>query len=301
MSQSQWRGKGRAGRYLLYVREITTTAGDFLFKSCFLALFVALALSQTARAQTTDTLYTPRPLIKGADALLILGFVAATAAAAPVDKYFTQKLQDPARQSNKYLHNGAIFFRLIGDPGSLAVGGLTYGIGRLSGSRRAEDIGLHSVEAVLLSGAITGATKMIAGRARPYKDTANSLNFGLLRGLHGGSDYQSFPSGHTTAAFAFATIVSAETAHWWPGSKWPIGTIMYGGAALTGVSRIYNEFHWASDVVAGAAIGTLTGIKVYRYTHSHPNNRVDKYFLRAGVSISPQSGWMPLLSVGPRL
>ena len=112
-------------------------------------------------------------------------------------------------------------------------------------------------------------------------------------------DSQSFPSGHTTAAFAFATIVSAETAHWWPNSKWPIGTIMYGGAALTGVSRIYNEFHWASDVVAGAAIGTLTGIKVYRYTHSHPNNKVDKFFLRAGVSISPQSGWMPLVSVGP--
>ncbi|MGH9423903.1 MAG: phosphatase PAP2 family protein, partial [Thermoanaerobaculia bacterium] len=219
-------------------------------------------MSVSAHAQTTDTLYSPRPLIKGADALLILGFVAAAAAASPADKYFTQRLQDPARQSNKYLHNGAIFFRLIGDPGSLAVGGLSYAYGRVAGNRRAEDIGLHSVEAVLLSGAITGVTKMVAGRARPYKDTANSLNFGLFRGLTGGSDYQSFPSGHTTAAFAFASIVSAETSHWWRGSKWPIGTIMYGGAALTGVSRIYNQFHWTSDVVAGAAIGTITGIKV---------------------------------------
>jgi len=268
-------------------------------KTFFRGLLVVLALCQTAEAQTTDTLYTPRPLIRGADALLIVGFVAAAAAAEPADKYFTQKLQDPARQSNRYLHTGATFFRLIGDPGSLAVGGLTYAIGRARGSRRAEDLGLHSVESVLLAGAITGVTKMIAGRARPYKDTANSLNFGFLRGFKG-SEYQSFPSGHTTAAFAFASIVSAETAHWWPNSKWPIGAVMYGGAALTGVSRIYNEFHWASDVVAGAAIGTLTGIKVYRYTHSHPNNRVDKYFLRAGVSISPQSGLMPLLSFGPR-
>ena len=267
-------------------------------KSCIGALLLILAVGQAAGAQTTDTLYTQRPLIRGADAFLILGFVAATAAAAPVDKYFTQKLQDPARQSNRFLHGGATFFRLIGDPGSLVVGGLTYGVGRLSGSRRAEDIGLHSVEAVVISGLITGATKMVAGRARPYKDTANSLNFGLMRGLHGGSEYQSFPSGHTTAAFAFASIVSAETAHWWPGSKWPIGTIMYGGAALTGVSRVYNQFHWASDVVAGAAIGTLTGIKVYRYSHSHPNNRADKLLLRAGVSISPQTGLMPLLSVG---
>lgn len=269
-----------------------------MLKNGFRGVLLLLAFTGTIGAQTTDTLYTPRPLLKGADALLIVGFVAAAAAVSPVDKYFTQKLQDPARQSNKILHNGAVVFRLLGDPGSLVVGGLTYAAGRVAGNRRAEDIGLHSVEAVLLSGAITGATKMIAGRARPYKDTANSLNFGLLRGLQG-TDYQSFPSGHTTAAFAFASIISAETSHWWPGSKWIIGPVFYGGAALTGMSRIYNQFHWASDVVTGAAIGTLTGIKVYRYTHSHPNNRVDKYFLRAGVSISPESGWMPLLSVGP--
>jgi membrane-associated phospholipid phosphatase len=262
-------------------------------------LILTMALARTSGAQTTDTLYAPRPLLKGADALLIVGFAAAAVAISPADKYLTQKLQDPARQSNRYLHTGATFFRLIGDPGSLIVGGLTYAGGRISGSRRAEDIGLHSVESVLLGGAITGVTKMVAGRARPYKDTANSRNFGLLRGFQG-TDYQSFPSGHTTAAFAFASIVSAETSHWWPHSRWVIGPIFYGGAALTGVSRVYNQFHWASDVVSGAAIGTLTGIKVYRYTHSHPNNRVDKYFLRAGVQITPQTGWIPLLSVAPR-
>ncbi len=269
-----------------------------LNKVC-LALLLSLTVGISVQAQTTDTLYTPKPLLKGADALLVVGFLAAAAAVSPADKYFTQRLQDPARQSNRIFHNGATFFRLIGDPGSVVVGGLTYVAGRARGSRRAEDIGLHTVEAVLLSGAITGATKMIAGRARPYKDTANSRNFGLLRGVQG-TEYQSFPSGHTTAAFAFASIVTAETSHWWPQSRWVIGPILYGGATLTGVSRIYNQFHWASDVVAGAAIGTLTGIKVYRYSHSHPNNRVDKYFLRAGVQMSQGAGWMPLLSVGPR-
>src|SRR4051812_19305797 len=103
MSQSQLRGKGIAGRYLLYVSETTTTAGDLFLKSCFRAVLMVLAISQVVGAQTTDTLYTPRPLIRGADAFLILGFVAATAAAEPLDKYFTQKLQDPARQSNIYL------------------------------------------------------------------------------------------------------------------------------------------------------------------------------------------------------
>jgi membrane-associated phospholipid phosphatase len=272
---------------------------SYVFKKIFLTLVLSLTVGVEAHAQTTDTLYTPRPLLKGADALLIVGFVAAAAAVSPADKYLTQRLQDPARQSNRILHTGATFFRLIGDPGSLVVGGLTYGVGRVKGSRRAEDIGLHSVEAILLSGAITGVTKVVAGRARPYKDTANSRNFGLFRGFRNG-DYESFPSGHTTSAFAFATIISAETSHWWPASRWVIGPVFYGGAALTGVSRVYNQFHWASDVVAGAAIGTITGIKVYRYTHSHPNNRIDKYFLRAGVQMSPGSGWVPLLSVAPR-
>lgn len=267
-------------------------------KNGYIAL-LSLMLSVTAQAQTTDTLYSPRPLLKGADALLVLGFAAAAIAVSPADKYLTQKLQDPARQSNRILHTGATFFRLLGDPGSLVVGGATYAFGRVGGSRRAEDIGLHSVESVLLGSAITVVTKTIAGRARPYKDTTNSTNFGLLRGLRN-TDYQSFPSGHATAAFAFASIVSSETSHWWPNSRWLIGPIFYGGAALTGVSRIYNDAHWASDVVTGAAIGTLTGIKVYRYTHSHPNNRVDKYFLRAGVQMTPGTGWLPLLSVGPR-
>ncbi|HZK79197.1 MAG TPA: phosphatase PAP2 family protein [Gemmatimonadaceae bacterium] len=270
-----------------------------MLKNGLIALLFSLTLGATVQAQTTDTLYSPKPLLKGADALLVLGFAAAAFASSPTDKYVTQKLQDPARQSNRYMHKGATFFRLIGDPGSLAVGGLTYVVGRVRGSRRAEDIGLHSVESVLLGGAITGVTKMVAGRARPYKDTANSRNFSLLRGFQG-TDYQSFPSGHTTAAFAFASIISAETSHWWPQSRWVIGPIFYGGAALTGVSRIYNQFHWTSDVVAGAAIGTLTGIKVYRYTHSNPNNRVDKYFLRAGVQMSPGTGWVPLLSVAPK-
>ena len=269
-----------------------------MLKNGFCALLLVLALSAKVQAQTTDTLYTTRPLLKGADALLVLGFAAAAFAVSPADKYFTERLQDPARQSNRILRKGATFFRLLGDPGSLAVGGITYAAGRVAGNRRAEDIGLHSVESIVLAGTITGVTKIIAGRARPYKDTANSRNFGLLRGIRN-TEYQSFPSGHTTAAFAFASIVSAETSHWWPKSRWPLGTVFYGGAALTGASRIYNRAHWASDVVAGAAIGTLTGIKVYRYTHSHPNNRIDKYFLRAGVQMSPGTGWIPMLSVAP--
>ena len=136
----------------------------------------------------------------------------------------------------------------------------------------------------------------MAGRARPYASKDNARNFGLFRGLKS-DDYKSFPSGHATSAFAFASVISAETSHWWPDTRWVIGPILYGAATLTGVSRIYNNQHWASDVLAGAAIGTLTGIKVFRYQHSHPDNRLDRKLLRAGVSVSNTGSIAPVLSV----
>jgi membrane-associated phospholipid phosphatase len=72
---------------------------------------------------------------------------------------------------------------------------------------------------------------------------------------------------------------------------------MYGAATLTGVSRMYNNQHWASDVIAGAAIGTLTGIKVFRYQHSHPDNWLDRKLLRAGISVSNTGMLVPIVSV----
>jgi membrane-associated phospholipid phosphatase len=59
---------------------------------------------------------------------------------------------------------------------------------------------------------------------------------------------------------------------------------MYGGAALAGISRIYHNRHWASDIMMGAAIGTLAGIKVVRYHHTHPDNRLDRWLLSASTS-----------------
>jgi hypothetical protein len=73
---------------------------------------------------------------------------------------------------------------------------------------------------------------------------------------------------------------------------------MYGGATMIAASRMYNNKHWASDVVMGAAIGTFAGTKVVRYHHSHPGNRIDKWLLnrtskrhrRVAVGMSIQTG-----------
>lgn len=68
-----------------------------------------------------------------------------------------------------------------------------------------------------------------------------------------GSARNSFPSGHTAFAFMGAEFLRRE---YWDVSPW-IGVAGYAVAAGTGFFRMYNNRHWATDVLAGAGIGIL--------------------------------------------
>jgi len=57
---------------------------------------------------------------------------------------------------------------------------------------------------------------------------------------------------------------------------------MYGGASMVGLSRMYHNRHWASDVVLGAAVGTFTGWKVVQYSHAH-HTKIDRFILHTAV------------------
>jgi len=69
-----------------------------------------------------------------------------------------------------------------------------------------------------------------------------------------GSNFHSFPSGHTATAFVGAHILFKE---YKDASPW-IGVAGYTVAGVTGAMRMYNKKHWFSDVVAGAGIGILS-------------------------------------------
>jgi len=51
---------------------------------------------------------------------------------------------------------------------------------------------------------------------------------------------------------------------------------------------MFNNRHWASDVITGAAIGTFAGLKVVQWQHTHPGNRIDRIFLGATVGPGAQ-------------
>jgi membrane-associated phospholipid phosphatase len=104
------------------------------------------------------------------------------------------------------------------------------------------------VATVVVSTVAFQTLKLVTGRARPDADEG-SVDFRPFSGQ------ASFPSGHSTVAFALATSISDELHNPWATAA------LYGIATGTAWSRVYNERHWATDVVVGAALG-ITCAKV---------------------------------------
>jgi membrane-associated phospholipid phosphatase len=277
--------------------RFSTTAFSARHRSVRAAAIATLAAALAspvapAAAQPADTTkVSTEPLFTSADAWIAGAFALGTVAMFPLDRRIAEGLQDPTTQANRFFKDASRGFEVISQPGAYIIGGSLYAVGRIGGNERMADLGLHGAEAVFVSEVATYVLKGLIGRARPYVtgDTVPT-SFGLGRGFEQ-HDYRSFPSGHTSTAFAAAAAVTSETSRWWPRSTRFIAPLMYGGATMVGLSRMYNNRHWASDVVLGAAVGTFAGLKVVRYHHSHPGNRIDDILL--GVSAVPYGagGW----------
>jgi membrane-associated phospholipid phosphatase len=260
-----------------------------LIRALVLALAAAPALAgQEAPAPSTPS-DTP-PFFNWKDAVVAGGFVIGAIGFSELDRPLAHTFQDPSLQESAVMEHGATFFKFMGQPAPEVIGAVLYGAGLLTHKRPVAALGLHGLEALLLSAAITTTIKDTAGRARPYVHSDTLTNdFQLLRGLRKGHDYQSFPSGHTATAFAVAAAATGEAVHWVDVKKWSpvwqyaVGTTLFTGATLVGVSRMYHDQHWASDVVAGAAVGMFSGFKVVKYAYRHPRNRFDRWLLPVAV------------------
>jgi len=134
-------------------------------------------------------------------------------------------------------------FKYGGEP--VLIFGVSGGIlaaGVISGRPDLERRGGRVLASVVAAGLTTGALKEITGRFRP--DTTTDPY--IFRPF---TNRDAFPSGHATMAFALATSLSAEIHRPWATA------LLYAGATGTAWSRLNDQKHWLSDVIAGAAVG----------------------------------------------
>jgi membrane-associated phospholipid phosphatase len=253
---------------------------------CWLCAALACAAPLAAQNPRADSLKASREaLFVPVDALYAGGFLLGGLAMYPIDLKVAEEIAAPSGQTNDLLRGTATAFRVLGNPTPALLSGGLFLAGRLTGRPEMADVGLHTGESLAMAIALTVTLKSVAGRARPDEDPDHPHDFALGRGWQD-DRYQSFPSGHTSSAFATAAALSTEIGRLYPDSRGWVKPLLYGSAGLVGVSRIYNNRHWASDVVTGAAIGTFSGWKVVRYNHTHPANWVDRLFLTGDGVVS---------------
>lgn len=257
------------------------------------ALLVAAAPRLGAQQAAADTA-AKGPLFNSTSAWIAGGTVAGAAALMFADQGITEEFRDPGPQRSHFLQNAASGFDWVGDPGTVVLAVAMYGSGRLTHHPVLAELGLRSAEAIAISGAATGLIKGVAGRDRPYLNERDSDDFHAGAGF-GGGGHTSFPSGHATAAFAIASVVASESSFRWPHASHLIQPAVYALATSVALARVYGAHHWASDVVAGAGIGTLTGLGVVRYHRLHPHSRLDRWLLDARVAPTMGNGRMGML------
>ena len=264
-----------------------------------LAVPLATLMPATAAGQNADSTSSHVPLFTYRDAILAGAFALTARLVHPLDEHYRDRLQDSSTQANRKLQVLATFVRTTATPGSYVIGTTMYAAGRLAKNEKLASLGLHGTEALLIGEGFGGVVKMVVGRQRPSVEPGNPNSYQFMRGLRGGDEYRSFPSGHTVSAFAAAAAVTAETSRNAPNTRWIVGPVLYSGAALVGISRMYNNRHWASDIIVGAGIGTFAGLKVVRFNDSHTGNRVDRFFLTGSLVPAPDGGHALHLSLAP--
>jgi membrane-associated phospholipid phosphatase len=265
---------------------------------CAIPVGVLSAQAPAAPDTTHQHLFTVK------DLAIAAGFIGATFALYPVDKSMARRLQDENSIASKAVNGWANGFDYLATPGVFMLGVGSYAWGRLAPHSDMADFGWHTTEAALVGLAVTEVLKGAAGRARPFVSAdTNPRDFKFGAGFTNG-DRQSFPSGHATIAFAAASAATVEVQRLWPKYTWVAGPLLYGSATMVGLARMYQNQHWASDVVLGAGIGTFAGLKTVRYAHIHPHNLLDRILL--GATAAPiltgggTIGWSTSFGQGAR-
>ena len=175
-----------------------------------------------------------------------------------IQKYFAGHQSTTADNLSKFV------FEPYGRFAPVIIGGLYIG-GRLAKDNRLAGTSLTAAKSFIVASVSAGIVKQLTHRHRPFQDDLpNHANWdGPLSSI----EYSSFPSGHSIAAFSMATVYALE----YRNTIW-VPVLAYTLATGTAVSRLYDNKHWASDVVIGSALGFVTGRFMWKQSRKC-NNR----------------------------
>lgn len=176
-----------------------------------------------------------------------------------------QPIRDEYLKDRSYYKSFPIEFgRKWGEIYTTVIIGGVFGLhGLIEDDNSTKRIGYEIFQTAFYSGIITQFLKISLGRARPF--TNNGSNF-YKPFTFFNDDFHSLPSGHVTLAFALSTVLSKNA------KSDLLKVIAYMPAVLTSVSRVYQDNHWTSDVLLGAAIGYFVGDWVHNIHNSNNKN-----------------------------
>jgi hypothetical protein len=117
----------------------------------------------------------------------------------------------------------------------------TYAFGRWRDQPKVAHLGMDLLQAQILTEMMVQPLKFATHRLRPD-----------------GSNYQSFPSGHAAITFATARVIERHLG-------WRKAALGYGIASYVALSRLHDNVHFLSDVVFGAAVGSIAGRTVVHH------------------------------------
>jgi membrane-associated phospholipid phosphatase len=200
-----------------------------------------------------------------------LGIGAAVITAFALTDETVQKFMIKLRDRNEWVHDVSNFVTNAGGPYEAITLGLMTTYGVVFKNEKLKTTALLASQSYITSAAIQTVIKIVSGRQRPFvyhpdhveaEPTFYGPFHSPFRDINGKKSTGSFPSGHTTGAFAAATVFAMEYR-----DRPLVPIIAYSSASLIGFSRITENKHWVSDVLAGVGLGLLSGRQVVNNYH----------------------------------
>lgn len=165
-----------------------------------------------------------------------------------------------------------------------SITGAVYLTGLFTRNEKLRRTGVLLISSATATGFLQQLTKSATGRARP------GTNFGKnhFRPFGGSASYRSFPSGHSVLTFTNAHVIAKQFDSWWV--KAPV----YAVGLVPGLSRIYDDAHWASDVFLSWAMSyfVVEAIDIYldkKYDKKYNDKRQKNDTSSLSLSFSGQS------------